>query len=464
MVRLGLDAVRPVPRAARERRSTSSERFPADFICEALDQTRGWFYSLLAISTLLFDQLAVPQRRLPGPDPRRAGAQDVQVARQRDRAVGRDRPLRRRRPALVLLHLQAAVGRLPLLAGDDRRGACASSCSSCGTRTASTCCTRTPTGRPRTLASLRPPPSRPTSTAGSCRACRRRSRSSAIASTTSTRPCAGRAIQAFVDELSNWYVRRTRRRVLGRRPGRVRDAAHVPARRPRSCSRRSARSSPTRSTTTSTAAEPSVHLCDFPTAGDARPRARATRWRSRARRSASGSRRAARPSSRCASRCAPRSSSRPAPSARRSSAWPRSSARSSTCDELRFVSEADELGEVELKPNYRTLGPRFGKQHADCRGRGRRAGRRPRRGDAARRRPVAIDASTATTTSSGRRPPGLDEAARGLPGRARGLARGRARARDRRRPARRGLGPRDRPRGPAARARMRASRSPTGSR
>ncbi len=29
--------------------------FPADFICEAIDQTRGWFYSLLAESTLLFD-------------------------------------------------------------------------------------------------------------------------------------------------------------------------------------------------------------------------------------------------------------------------------------------------------------------------------------------------------------------------------------------------------------------------
>jgi len=28
---------------------------------------------------------------------------------------------------------------------------------------------------------------------------------------------------------------------------------------------------------------------------------------------------------------------------------------------LRYVSEADELGEWELKPNYRTLGPRFGK-------------------------------------------------------------------------------------------------------
>ena len=32
------------------------QAFPADFICEALDQTRGWFYSLLAISTLLFDK------------------------------------------------------------------------------------------------------------------------------------------------------------------------------------------------------------------------------------------------------------------------------------------------------------------------------------------------------------------------------------------------------------------------
>src|SRR5579875_2351791 len=30
--------------------------------------------------------------------------------------------------------------------------------------------------------------------------------------------------------------------------------------------------------------------------------------------------------------------------------------------ELRFVSHADELGQVEIKPNYRTLGPRFGKQ------------------------------------------------------------------------------------------------------
>jgi isoleucyl-tRNA synthetase len=29
-------------------------RFPADYICEGIDQTRGWFYSLLAVATLLF--------------------------------------------------------------------------------------------------------------------------------------------------------------------------------------------------------------------------------------------------------------------------------------------------------------------------------------------------------------------------------------------------------------------------
>ncbi len=36
-----------------ENADTFRERFPADFICEAIDQTRGWFYSLLAISALL---------------------------------------------------------------------------------------------------------------------------------------------------------------------------------------------------------------------------------------------------------------------------------------------------------------------------------------------------------------------------------------------------------------------------
>lgn len=32
------------------------KRYPADFICEAIDQTRGWFYTLMAVGTLVFDQ------------------------------------------------------------------------------------------------------------------------------------------------------------------------------------------------------------------------------------------------------------------------------------------------------------------------------------------------------------------------------------------------------------------------
>jgi isoleucyl-tRNA synthetase len=31
-------------------------RYPADFICEAIDQTRGWFYTLMAVGTLVFDK------------------------------------------------------------------------------------------------------------------------------------------------------------------------------------------------------------------------------------------------------------------------------------------------------------------------------------------------------------------------------------------------------------------------
>ena len=37
-----------------ENQEVFERRFPADFICEAIDQTRGWFYSLIAISALLY--------------------------------------------------------------------------------------------------------------------------------------------------------------------------------------------------------------------------------------------------------------------------------------------------------------------------------------------------------------------------------------------------------------------------
>ena len=39
-----------------ENKDIFEQQFPADFISEAVDQTRGWFYSLLAISTLIFNE------------------------------------------------------------------------------------------------------------------------------------------------------------------------------------------------------------------------------------------------------------------------------------------------------------------------------------------------------------------------------------------------------------------------
>ena len=41
-----------------ENKEWFEENFPADFICEGIDQTRGWFYTLHAISTMLFDKFA----------------------------------------------------------------------------------------------------------------------------------------------------------------------------------------------------------------------------------------------------------------------------------------------------------------------------------------------------------------------------------------------------------------------
>ncbi|MEP0804937.1 MAG: isoleucine--tRNA ligase [Chloroflexota bacterium] len=41
-----------------ENKEKFETQFPADYICEAVDQTRGWFYSLHAISTLLFGEVS----------------------------------------------------------------------------------------------------------------------------------------------------------------------------------------------------------------------------------------------------------------------------------------------------------------------------------------------------------------------------------------------------------------------
>ena len=64
-----------------ENKEKFEAQFPADYICEAVDQTRGWFYSLHAISTLLVRRSLLQERDLPGHDPGWRRTEDVQVAR-----------------------------------------------------------------------------------------------------------------------------------------------------------------------------------------------------------------------------------------------------------------------------------------------------------------------------------------------------------------------------------------------
>ena len=55
------------PQGGKGAQDTFRATFPADYISEAIDQTRGWFYSLLMISTLLFDEKTAKDWNLPAP-------------------------------------------------------------------------------------------------------------------------------------------------------------------------------------------------------------------------------------------------------------------------------------------------------------------------------------------------------------------------------------------------------------
>ena len=85
--------------------------------------------------------------------------------------------------------------------------------------------------------------------------------------------------------------------------------------------------------------------------------------------------------------------------------------------ELEFVSEEGELVAYAVKPNYRTLGPRFGKRDAAGRGGGRGARPRPRRRGDPRRAADRDQHRRRRAHARARRPDPGDAAARGLRGR-----------------------------------------------
>ena len=170
---------------------------------------------------------------------------------------------------------------------------------------------------------------------------------------------AGRAIAELVDDLSNWYVRLSRRRfwdgdvaafgvlrhclvtvakLLAPLTPFVADAIYANL----------------------DGSEPSVHLCDFPEPGERDERLELDM---RVVRDAVELGRAARAHAKLKVR-QPLSEAVVVAAGREREAIGRLEgllAEELNVKAVRYVSEADELGRFELKPNYRTLGPRFGR-------------------------------------------------------------------------------------------------------
>jgi isoleucyl-tRNA synthetase len=333
------------------------ERFPADFICEALDQTRGWFYSLLAVSTLLFDRSSYRNVVCLGlildEEGRKMSKSLGNVVAPWDviDTYGADAfrwyfftskyPWDGYRFSLetigeavrqFMLQLWSTYYFYVLYAnanGVDSGGLGAAE---------------------EGLTDLdRWALSRLSATVGAVR--------DALDGFDAT--AGGRAIAEFLDELSNWYVRRTRRRFWDG------DAAAFS----------------TLWTVLTTVAkllapftpfvadeiydnldgsEASVHLCDFPVAGDRDPELEEAMAVAR---ETVRLGLAARGQSKLKVRQPLHAAIVVATGAERAAIERLGEIVREELNvrELRFVSEADELGEVEVKPNYRALGPRFGK-------------------------------------------------------------------------------------------------------
>ncbi|MBI5106841.1 MAG: isoleucine--tRNA ligase [Solirubrobacterales bacterium] len=331
------------------------ERYPAEFVCEALDQTRGWFYSLLAISVLLFDRepyedvvclglildaegqkmskskgnIVVPWDVIDryGADAFRwyffSSKQPWDGYRFSPETIGEG-------VRLFLNTLWNTYGFLVLY--EDAAGAAADAEPGAETELDRWALSRL--GATVEVVT---------------------ERMDAFDCTT-----AARAIAQLVDDLSNWYVRRSRRRFWDGDP---RAFATL-----RECLVTIAKLLAPFTPFVADeiydnldGTEPSVHLCDWPVApardlaleADMATAREAVALGLRARSTAKvGLRRPLREAVVVAA-------GRERDAIERMGDVVREELN---VKQLRFVSEADELGSYELKPNYRTLGPRFGKK------------------------------------------------------------------------------------------------------
>jgi isoleucyl-tRNA synthetase len=329
------------------------QRFPADYICEALDQTRGWFYSLLAVSVLLSGDTSYRTCLCLGLilDP-----EGQKMSKSKGNVVV---------PWDVLSEHGADAFRWYYFTSKQPWDGYRFSLDTVGESVRQFL---KPLWNTYAFyvqyANLATEPS---ATSENDLDRWIRSRLSATTEHVIERmedydtTFAGRAIAEFVDDLSNWYVRLSRRRFWRG------DDAHAFATL-RECllavSKLLAPLTPFIADEiydNLDGSEPSIHLCDFPEPG---PRDEDLEWRMQVMRDAVELGRAARGHAKIKIRQPLREAVVVAADREREAieGLERLLKDELNVKSVRYVSEADELGRFELKPNYRMLGPRFGKQ------------------------------------------------------------------------------------------------------
>jgi isoleucyl-tRNA synthetase len=328
------------------------ERFPADYICEALDQTRGWFYSLLAISVMLFGEASYKTCLCLGlildPDGQKMSKSKGNVVVPWDvlNAHGAD--------AMRWYYFTSKQPwdgyRFSLEAvGESVRQFLK------------------PLWNTYAFYVLYANVNEPSGSSEETELDRWiRSRLAATTERVIERmddydtTFAGRAVAEFVDDLSNWYVRLSRRRFWDGDPAAFDTLRHCLL----GASKLLAPLTPFVTDEiydNLDGGEPSIHLCHFPEPGE---RDEELEWNMQVVRDAVELGRAARAHAKLKVRQPLREAVVVAADRERGAIERLEELLKEELNvkSVRYVSEADELGRFELKPNYRALGPRFGKQ------------------------------------------------------------------------------------------------------